>query len=357
MKEKFLTAIIFLFLLLSCSSVDTNENQIIQDTFIKTADMSFLPLIESEGTLFYNANNQVENALITLKNAGCNTIRIRLWKNPSVNQSTLNEVALLAQRVKNTGMKVWLCVHYSDTWADPGNQTTPAEWQALSYSDLKTAVSNYTTTVVNLIQPDIIQIGNEINNGFLWPNGNFITNENQFLQLLSAAISSVRNQSPNTKIMLHYAGIGTDATWFYTKVTTIDYDYIGLSYYPIWHGKNLSEVATTINTLGQTFNKNVIIAETSYPFTLGYNDWTNNILGSTDQIIPVYPATPEGQKNFMLALKSTIKSTQKGMGFCYWGTEWVAFRGTQSTNGSPWENQAMWDFDNKALPVMQVFNP
>jgi arabinogalactan endo-1,4-beta-galactosidase len=155
--------------------------------------------------------------------------------------------------------------------------------------------------------------------------------------------------------MLHYAGIGADASWFYNKMTTVNYDYIGLSYYPIWHGKNLEDVKSTISTLGQIHNKKVIIAETSYPFTLGFNDWTNNILGTTDQIIPLFSATPLGQKAYLLALKEKIKETQQGFGFCYWGTEWVAFRGNQSTNGSPWENQSLWDFNNRALPAMAAF--
>ena len=155
--------------------------------------------------------------------------------------------------------------------------------------------------------------------------------------------------------MLHYAGIGADASWFYNKMTTIDYDYIGLSYYPIWHGKNLEEVKSTIITLGQAYNKKVIIAETSYPFTLGSNDWTNNVLGTSDQIIASYSATPIGQKAYLQALKEKIKETQQGFGLCYWGSEWVAFRGNQSTNGSPWENQALWDFNNKALPAMAFF--
>jgi arabinogalactan endo-1,4-beta-galactosidase len=342
----------------SCSENQIEEPVVIkEDNFIRAADISFLPLIESEGTLFYNANNQLENALLTLKRSGCNTIRIRLWKNPTVNQSTLSEVKALAQRVKNEGMKVWLCVHYSDTWADPGTQEIPSEWQNFNFFDLKTAVSDYTTLVVREIQPDIIQIGNEINSGFLWPEGNLITNESQFLQLLSTAILSVRNESPNTKVMLHYAGIGVDANWFYNKVRTVDYDYIGLSYYPIWHGKNLIDVESAITSLGQNFSKDVIIAETAYPFTLGYNDWTNNIIGTSDQIIANYPASPEGQKNYMMDLRAIIDGTANGIGFCYWGTEWVAFRGSQSTNGSPWENQSMWDFNNKALPVMEVFNP
>jgi hypothetical protein len=117
----------------------------------------------------------------------------------------------------------------------------------------------------------------------------------------------------------------------------------------------LDDVKSTISTLGQTHNKKVIIAETSYPFTLGFNDWTHNVLGTTNQIIPSYDATPLGQKNYLLALKEKIKEAPQGFGFCYWGTEWVAFRGNQSTNGSPWENQSLWDFNNRALPAMEVF--
>jgi arabinogalactan endo-1,4-beta-galactosidase len=342
---------------ISCSKDDNPiPNSPPADTFIRAADMSYLPLIESENTVYYNANNQPEIALTTLKNAGCNTIRIRLWKNPSDSHGGFNEVKAFAQRVKLAGMKVWLTVHYSDTWADPGQQTTPAEWQNLSFTALKTAVADYTSTIITEIQPDIIQIGNEINSGLLWPKGNLIDQESQCLELISVASSTIRMQSPTTKIMIHYAGIGSGATWFFNKMSSIDYDYIGLSYYPIWHGKNLNDVKSTITTLGQTHNKKVILAETAYPFTLNWNDWTNNIIGLENQLIPNYPATPDGQKNYLLAIKSLIKETTNGFGFCYWGTEWLAFRGNESTNGSSWENQALWDFDHKTLPAMEVFN-
>jgi len=206
------------------------------------------------------------------------------------------------------------------------------------------------------IQPDIIQIGNEINSGFLWPQGHLINNESQCLQLITAASSAIRNQSATTKIMIHYAGIGSGATWFFNKMSSINYDYIGLSYYPVWHGKNLSDVNTTITSLGQTHNKKVIIAETAYPFTLNWNDWTNNIVGQNDQLITTYPASNEGQKNFILAIKNLVKQNSRGLGFCYWGAEWLAFRGPTATNGSSWENQALWDFNNNALPVMDAFS-
>jgi arabinogalactan endo-1,4-beta-galactosidase len=349
---------LFLF---SCSSnepevtPDPIPNNPDTDAFIRAADMSYLPLIESEGTIF-KKNGVAENAITTLKNAGCNTIRIRIWKNPSDNHSGLAEVKALALRVKQAGMKVWLTVHYSDTWADPGNQTPPSDWTSLSLANLKTAVSNYTTLLMTEIQPDIIQIGNEINSGLLWPQGHLINNESQCLQLLAAASSAIRSQSSTTKIMIHYAGIGSGATWFFNKMSSINYDYIGLSYYPVWHGKNLSDLNTTITTLGQTHNKKVIIAETAYPFTLGYNDWTNNIVGQNDQLITTYPASNDGQKNYILAIKNLVKQNSKGLGFCYWGAEWIAFRGPTATNGSSWENQALWDFNNNALPVMDAFS-
>lgn len=100
----------------------------------------------------------------------------------------------------------------------------------------------------------------------------------------------------------------------------------------------------------------MLIAETSYPFTLGWNDWTNNIIGLTNQLHPNYPATPEGQRDFLQKIKTTVQNTPSGLGFCYWGTEWIAFRGSQATNGSSYENQALWDFNNKLVPAASVFN-
>ena len=352
---------VLLGMVFSCSSSDTSEAPVVDppveaDTFIRGADISFLPEIESAGVILYN-NAKAEGMLATLKNAGCNTVRIRLWKNPVDGHSGMDEVRTLARKAKSAGMKVWLTVHYSDTWADPAVQTTPAEWKNLSFADLKTAVASYTSTIITEINPDIIQIGNEINSGLLWPQGHLINQETQCIALLSTASATIRSKAPNTKIMIHYAGVSaSDTNWFFTKVKNIDYDYIGLSYYPVWHGKNLGTITTTINALGKTFNKKILIAETSYPFTLGYNDWTNNIVGLDSQLVSGYPATPEGQKSFVLAIKDIVKSSEYGQGFAYWGGEWISFKGNEATNGSTFENQAFYDFSNKALPVLQAFN-
>ena len=201
-KATLLIALPLAFFLSFCSSEKNQDTNQQEDTFVRGSDISFIPLIESEGTL-YKHNSIVQDPLVTLKNAGCNTVRIRLWKNPTVNQSTFEEVKTLAQRAKQMGFKIWLSVHYSDTWADPGTQTIPAVWENLSFENLKIAANNYTSTILTEINPDIIQIGNEINSGFMWPKGHLITNQSQCLQLLSGISTTIRNHSPNTKIMLH----------------------------------------------------------------------------------------------------------------------------------------------------------
>lgn len=346
-------------LLASCSSggdsTDTTTTPTpTEDSFIRAADMSFVPEIEASGYQYKN-NNTTQDPLLTLKNAGVNYIRIRLWNNPSNGHSNLTEVKQLATRVRNLGLKVWLTVHYSDTWADPANQTKPAAWQNLNFTSLKSAVSTYTSQIMSEINPDIIQIGNETNDGFLWPEGKLSTNESQYLELATAAIASVRNANSTTKIMLHYAGISNSADWFFNKVKNLNYDYIGISYYPVYHGTSLTDLKKKLTSLSQTFGKKIIIAETSYPFSLGYNDWTNNVVGQTNQLISGYEASFTGQKNYITAIKSLIKEVPNGIGFCYWGGEWVAFKGSQATDGSTWENQALWDFNNNAVEGIQAF--
>lgn len=340
----------------SCGSDDGEKNTTPPETeaFIRGVDMSFLPEIEQSGTTYKN-NNATQDALVTLKNAGVNTIRIRIWKDPANGHSGFQEVKTFAQRVHSMGMKVWLTVHYSDTWADPSAQQKPQAWAALTFSGLKTAAVNYTNEILAGIAPDIIQIGNETNTGFMYPEGNLSSNESQYLELVNAISATIRENAPDAKIMLHHAGT-QGAEWFFNKTANVDYDYIGLSYYPIWHGKDLGALQSSVTALGQAHNKKVIIAETAYPFTLGWNDWTNNIVGLEDQLLPAYPASADGQKNFLLAVRNVAESSPVGAGFCYWGGEWVAFKGSQATNGSTFENQALWDFDLNAVPALEAFS-
>ncbi len=335
-----------------CSPVEINRPGLI----IRSADLSALSEVQSHSNQFYDLGGSSKSPLEILTSKGLNTVRLRLWHNPSSGNSGFEDVKQQAQFLKSQGMKIWLSVHYSDSWADPGQQVIPTAWQGLSYSVLRDSIFQYTNKIMREINPYIIQIGNEINTGFLHPHGNLQQNESQFLDLLATAESSIKAINPETKIVLHYAGI-QGATWFFDKVKYLNYDYIGLSYYPWWHGKRLTELDSTITLLGENFNKQILIAETAYPFTLDWNDQTNNIVGdSTQLILPDYPATKNGQFNFMNDLKNKLFGNIYAKGISYWGGEMIAFDGPQSSSGSPWENCALFDFNNKALPAINYLH-
>ncbi len=358
--KKYFSFITFILLSVACSkssdSTTINPTPIIPPAKvlnIKGADLSYLPEIRQSGYAFYNTNGQAEDMLMTLKNAGANVIRLRLWNNPSDQISNFTTVKKLSAEIKSLGLKTLITVHYSDSWADPGKQTKPSLWQNLNFTNLQDSVYAYTKKIMTEMNPDYIQIGNEINGGLLWPEGRS-SNISQMKLLLQKAINAVRETNINTKIIIHFAGF-SNASSFYTNISDIDFDIIGLSYYPLWHGKDLTALKQTMISLSDNMNKKIFIAETSYPFTHSWNDWTNNIIGSDAQILPEFTATPQGQKNFLNKIKEIVTEVPKAIGFCYWGCEWVSYKGNQSTVGSTWENQAFWDFSNYALPVLEVY--
>ncbi|MBJ2175385.1 glycosyl hydrolase 53 family protein [Aureibaculum sp. A20] len=347
--------IILVIFLTSCSNSTPEEYiQSLDKDYISATDLSSLPEIESKNITFYNTKGSPEDVISILKNNGVNTVRLRIWNHPVNDHSSFKEVKLFADRLHNLGLKVWLSVHYSDTWADSGKQIPPSKWQNLSFSVLKDSIYRYTQKIIVGIKPDIIQIGNEINSGLLLPYGDINSNKNQFLEILNTGTKAVRDLSKETKIMIHFAGID-NSDWFFDQLKTVDYDYIGLSYYPIWHGKDLEKVKTTLSELSEKYQKEILFAETAYPFTFDWNDFTNNIIGNSEQILPQYPATFQGQQDFMGKIKEFIISTKNGKGICYWGGELISYNGNEATDGSPWENQALFNFNNKIVPAISSF--
>ncbi len=334
----------------------------------RAADLSFLPEIEQYGTTFSDSGT-TKPALNIFKNNGCNLIRVRLWYNPATAHSSLAEVLTFCQKIKQLGMDIFLDFHYSDTWADPSKQYTPAAWSNLSFTDLQDSVFQYSKRVITLLQnqntsPIIVQIGNEINSGILWNAGKLNNwtdpNLSNFTALLNKAIAGVKAADTNNSIsiMLHYAGIDGAVGFFnLMQQQNVTYDMIGLSYYPWWHGFDLNVVQQTLNSLATTYSKKIFIAETAYPFTLTWNDNTNNSVGAANQLLTGYDATPNGQLAYLEKLKSMLNTVPNnlGVGFCYWEPDWVAFKGTAATDGSSWENLALFDFQNKALIGMQAY--
>jgi arabinogalactan endo-1,4-beta-galactosidase len=370
MLKKITGLFFFSILLVNCNkklTIPQTPTASLSAITYRGGDLSFLPEIETTTTVFYNNNGQAQNALTILKNSGMNLVRLRLWHTPADGNSGLAQVEAFAQKLKTAGISWWLDFHYSDTWADPGKQPVPQAWQNLSYAVLADSVYNYTYSVMNDLKaknilPVMVQIGNETNNGMLWDigkvGGAFNSNWPQYAGLVKKGINAVKAIDPAVKIMLHCAGT-KDAQWFFTNIQTqgIQYDIMGLSYYHWWHERDLNGLQTDLNVLANTFNKDILIAETAYPFTLAWNDNTNNIFGTGIPLLPGYAATPEGQQKFLTDLRTVIYNIpgKHGLGFCYWAPEWVAFRGAAATNGSPWENLALFDFTGKALPGLSAF--
>ena len=348
----------FISLFISCQDDTVNEISENQHTssIISGVDISDYPKVSSYNPTFYDENNNEIDFINSLIQNGVNTIRLRLWVNPVDESSSLEEVKEFSNELKSLGFKIWLAPHFSDTWAHPGQQQTPSDWSSLSFEELKNQVYTYTSQIMSEINPDYIQIGNEINTGILFPHGRIADNQDQFVELVNEGVNAVRNSSTNAKIILHCAGFES-SNWFFNIVNEVDYDVIGISYYPWWHGKSLDDLQNQLSSLSINFEKEILIAETSYPFTLGWNDWTNNNVGLEEQLIlPEYPASPQGQKDFIRDIKNLVFEVNNGIGFCYWGADRIAWDGETSTNGSTWENQALFDFENKELPVLQEFD-
>ncbi|MFZ4520285.1 MAG: glycoside hydrolase family 53 protein [Bacteroidales bacterium] len=358
--KRFITILVVCCIGVSMVSCSKQRNRVtvepVKEFFIRGADLSFLPEIEQRGIKFYTADGTEKDVLSQLSDNGCTTIRVRLWYAPENVKGSLSEVAGFCKRIKQHNLKVLLDLHYSDTWADPGSQNTPSAWKNLPLNTLSDSVYSYTRRVLSLIQPDYVQIGNEINGGFLWEEGR-ISREADFILLLKSGVKAARDYSPTIKIILHYAGL-TGGSWFFGMLqkNTVDYDIMALSYYPVWHGTDMNLLQMTLQELVSLTAKEVMVVETAYPFTLQWNDYTNNIVGLDSQLVMGYPASRTGQLDFISALKNSLIQMPKGVGFCYWGGEWVAYKGVQATTGSSWENQALFDFNNLALPAMQVFN-
>ena len=322
---------------------------------IRGVDLSFLPTMEQAGIRYYDGHGAAGDLLQLLKQAGVNTVRLRLWNNPADGSSCLDEVAAFSERIRSAGLRTWITIHYSDTWADPGHQQTPADWQDLTDDELAAAVSLFTQEALARLTPDYAQIGNEIDNGLLWPQGQRWDQPDTFIRLLAAGLAGARAGSPQTQLILHAADY-RQAPALFSTLAALDYDIAAVSYYPLWHGSDLDALASGLAAIHQASGKPLLMAETAYPFTLDWQDNTSNVVGEPAQLVPSYPATPDGQLAYLQAVAAMLARVDGAIGWGYWGAEWVAWGGTVGgIDGSSWENQTLVDFDHRLLPAVAAF--
>lgn len=239
------------------------------------ADISFLPELEAKGVKF--SDNGIEkDALQLLKEHGFNFIRLRIFNDPASSKGyapgkgfcDLEHTKQMAKRIKKAGMKFLLDFHYSDYWADPGQQNKPYAWIGQDFTQLKRSLHDFTIKVMNELKaqgttPDMVQIGNEINHGMVWPDGE-ISNLDSLSELIYNGILGVKEINPSTIIMLHIAlgGQNQESRFFLDNMAkrNVPFDIIGLSYYPKWHG-TLSDLKNNTSDLAMRYHKQIIIAE------------------------------------------------------------------------------------------------
>ena len=338
-KILFCSLLAVLFAVMMCSCLTAAR------AFETGADMSELAREEQLGTVYKDMNGNNIDAVQQAENEHWSCCRLRLWVNPSGQDIMVNNLSYtvaLAKRIKSHGMKFILDIHYSDSWADPGHQTMPSAWSGQSYSQLLTTVKSYTQNVVstfnsNGVLPDYVQVGNEINGGFMWPTGS-TSNYSQFIGLIKAGIAGVKAVSSYPQIIIHIANGGSTSavkSWFDKfNGQGVSYDIIGLSYYPP-NGTTLSDINSTMAAINGRYGKKIMIVEFSYFWGWGVTSGNG------------YWNTPTGQAQCLWALTQLMRGYSNGDGVIYWGATYV-WNGSLSGN---WAGEALWNSSNVSLPA------
>jgi len=305
--------------------------------FAKGADVSWVTEMEAAGRKFYNSSGQEKECMELLKSLGMNTIRLRVWVDPAGSYNNTADVVAKAVRAKNLGMRILINFHYSDTWADPGHQAKPAAWAAQDFATLKTSLASHTTAVLaelknNNVTPEWVQVGNETNDGMLWPDGKASTNMSNFAQLVNAGYDAVKSVFPSAKVIVH-ASNGYDNSlfrWLFDGLHANGgkFDVIGMSLYPgpaNWQSFN-SQCVSNMNDMVARHNKEIMVVEVGM---------------SWDE--------PAACGSFLGDLISKTKSVTngKGLGVLYWEP--------QAYNN--WNGYTLGAFDNsgKPTPALNAF--
>jgi arabinogalactan endo-1,4-beta-galactosidase len=312
------------------------------------ADISFLPQAEARGSIFRD-HGAVVPALEMLRRHGYNSIRLRLFNNPTTLPNSLQYTLAEAKAAKAMGFGFVLDLHYSDDWADPSHQTTPVAWKGLKHRQLVKAVYTYTRDTIEAFRqanamPDIVQVGNEVTAGILWPDGKLPDNWPNFIDLLKAGIRGVNDGSGDgrkPKIMIHIDKGGDIAAtqWFFSHLidANVPFDVIGQSYYPWWQG-SLDDLKDNLAFMARTYRKPIVVIETAY-------SWKPD---NYSRKKGPFPETPEGQRDFLQAVANAVAATPDhlGRGVFWWEP---AVRG-------PLARRGLFNDEGEALPAMDVFD-
>ncbi len=361
--------------------------------FIKGMDISTLLELENLGAKFYDKRKE-KDLLSILQSYGVNAVRLRLWHDPYTEDGTaygagtndLPTTIALAKRALAMGMDFLLDIHYSDFWTDPGKQILPKAWKNYDVEHLEKVMYDYTRETMEALKeedafPTMVQVGNELSNGLLWPFGKVPEYEN-IARFVNAGIRGVRAVDEQIPIMIHLDNGGNNRLyreWFdnFLKNGGEDFQVIGLSYYPFWHG-TLQDLEDNMNDIAVRYGKDLIVAEVSMGFTMkdykdreGLTPAQRKGMATKPELAAKveYDMTPQGQADFMQDIMERIAKVPegKGKGFYYWEPAWLPVKGSgwatpdsleyigdKGPCGNEWANQALFDYDGNALPALNV---
>ena len=323
-------------------------------------DWSSVLVEEAAGVTYTTASGQDQALEQILANSGVNTVRQRVWVNPSNGDYNLDYNIEIAKRAQAAGLDIYIDLHLSDTWADPANQDIPSGWPT-NVGDLSWRLYNYTLDVSNTlaaegINPTIISVGNEIRGGLLWPVGHY-DNPYNIAELLHSGCAGIRdsNLSPAPKIMLHLDN-GWDwdlQQWFYNTVLDQgplvlgDFDMQGVSFYPFYgQDATLSNLQTSLSNMAGAWGKELLVVETDWPTSCPDPQYPfpSDVSGIT--------FSPEGQVDYVQRVADVVSSVSGGVGVFYWEPAWVNNAGL----GSSCESNTMFEWPGTALSSLSVFS-
>jgi len=349
---------IFILVAASLSAISMAQ---LPDSFLRGGDVSEIPEVEAAGG-HYLYHGKPEDPFVMMREAGWNFVRFRIWNNPKAGYCDKVHTLAMAVRAKQQGLKISLDFHYSDWWADPGKQYKPEAWKSLSFDKLVQATYDYTKDVVSAMiaqgtPPYMVQVGNEILSGMLWPEGHLNGEDpakwQQLAELLKAGFRAVHDaQGPDpilTMIHLDRGGDNKTAVWWFDHILKehVKFETIGLSYYPFWHG-GLANMQANLNDLAKRYHKDIYIVETGYPWALDTRSGsTEHVQGSRRGILDGYPATPEGQDAFLKKVIDIIQHVPdgRGKGLLYWAPTWIS----PDAKATPYDNMALFNYKGDSL--------
>lgn len=347
--------------------------QIISALRYAGGDISLLTEYEEAGAVYKDEKGKVIKDLLPyMREAGMNAMRVRLFVDPSAFPNndpnacqSLDYIIPICKRIVDNGFDLMLDFHYSDTWADPAAQWTPKAWEGLNDTQLVDKIYEYTKETLQTlagegIVPQYIQTGNEISYGMLWGKYgasasqlkkvymNNPDNWSRLGKLLNSAIRACREECPEAKIIIHTERVAQTnvLNYFYGKMAemNVDYDIIGLSYYPYFHGK-MSVLNTALSQMEMNFpEKSIMVVETGYPYK-----WE---VPGTNQSVD-YAYSDAGQNQFATALVEALQKHKNVNGVFWWWPEYNAY----GTSLSGWYNAPLFDsLTGKAGTALKTFS-